>query len=836
MKRNSVAKYLAIIFLTVLVIPGILQTNHMAVVTNNQPSDVYVESAFTPKTILFDESHCGGGSSLWAPGNASMFSWILGVNGYSSDTNFNASLDSGILNNYDILVLFFPFVALTAGEISAIESFVDNGGGLLLVGADDSNWWEFRGTNLNPLASTYGVTFQLATVEEKITTFDAHNITYGVTELDTEGDDIVFTTLSVSAPAETVIDSTQGPILATAESGSGRVVFVGGPSPFYMYRKNSAGFGDSHFQLSVNIIDWLAGNPTRTVDIPEWATITVGPGPDLSPSEVDTYGMFVGSIHDHTTHSDGANTPLEMLEKALRIKDDFFVMTDHSYASAGTTGGITGALAMRSIAVDNHIDLPVIIGAELSAVKHTLGFPLTSNIYTSDQQEAVDLIHAQGAFAGLCHPTIGFDYAPTYEARHAMGYDAVEVDNRGFFFGGGEDGFTDCFYGAADTHSALEDGLVNAIFVQNPSGPNGRVTDSDIISAILNKRIVIVDPYNDFLYGQEVWVNRYLEIKAQAESAVSAGLDLVQTLRDAGKDVDLSAAYLEEASLCLDQFNPARALRFAENATSDTLLGINFLVDEQTYLEPNENYEATLTLMNNHTYGVSVSTHAFVRVGATFDNPDYNITAGPESTTVVARAFQADEYGMLIYGMNLYSFNTTDFINPIILPMRGIIENFSYVVSQGDDGYQVDTTFWMGRASGKEIRSVHFFYDDGSGEVDVAMERGWDQFLSSTGPFEPGTELQVYLVISTYEGTSYTIGEDTLTLGTATTTTTTTTTTTSTTTTTTSGGGGTPLNTGLMLIIAGAGVGLVVIILVVVKIRKSVTQQVSVIDSVNRTT
>ena len=99
MKRNSVAKYLSIILLTVLVLPGILQPNQIAVVNNNQATDMYQTSSFTPKTILFDESHCGNGSSLWAPGNASLFSWILDVNGYSSDTNFNESLDSGILNN-----------------------------------------------------------------------------------------------------------------------------------------------------------------------------------------------------------------------------------------------------------------------------------------------------------------------------------------------------------------------------------------------------------------------------------------------------------------------------------------------------------------------------------------------------------------------------------------------------------------------------------------------------------------------------------------------------------------------------------------------------------------
>ena len=824
MKRNSVAKYLAIIFLTVLVIPGILQNGQMSAI-NNQPSETYESSAFTSKVILFDESHCDNGSSLWAPGNASMFSWILDVNGYESDTNFNESLDSGILNNYDILALFFPVIPLTGGEISAILSFVDNGGGLLLVGADSNNWWEFRGTNLNPISSTFGITFEMNTLDEMITTFGVHNVTYSVTTLNTEGDDIRSTTMAVTSPAQAIVNASLGPFVAVAEPGLGKVVCVGGPGPFYMYRKNSAGFGDSQMQFSVNVIDWLAGNPARVIDIPEIATITVGAGPDLSPSEVESYGMFVGSIHDHTTHSDGANTPQEMLEKALRIKDDYFVMSDHSYGTPAATGGITGALAMRSIAEANYLDMPVMIGAELSSVKHTLGFPLTENIFTADQQEAVDEIHAQGAFAGLCHPTIEFSYAPTYEARNEIGYDAVEVNNRGFFFGAGEDGFTDCFYAAADTHSALEDGCVNAVFVQNPSGPNGRVTAEDVIDAILNKRIVAIDPYNDMIYGQEVWVNRYYEIQEEAETAIADGLDLIQSLRDAGQDVDLSAFYLEEATLCLEHWNPARALRFALNATSDVVLGINFEITEPTYMEPNGNYEAMMTLKNNHTHGVAINTRAFIRVGLAFDNPDYEIIADGETTTVVNRSYQTDEYGLIIYGMNLYSFNTTEFINPIVIPMRGIVENVSYVVTEDEEGYLVDTTFWMGRASGKEIRNVHMIYDDGSGAIDVAMDRGWDQFLYSIGPFDPGTELDVHLVVTTYEGAVYTVGEDVLTLGTATTTTTTTTTTSTTTTSTTTttnttSGGGTPLNTTLLIIIAGAGIGVVVIVLVIVKLKK----------------
>lgn len=800
MKRNVILKGVTLIFLAVLLIPTTTTNQYNIIESEIIPLEESNVASFTPKTILFDESHCDNGSSLWAPGNASMFSWMLGENGYTSSTNFDESLDSGILNNFDILVLFFPVIPLTGGEISDVLAFVDAGGSLLLVGADKSNWWEFNGNNLNPISSTFGITFQSNTLDEIISTFSSHNITHEVTVLNTEGDDIRSCSLTVSSPATSIIDSSAGPLVAVSESGLGRVVCVGGPGPFYMYRKNAAAWGTSHFQFSLNVIDWLAGNPVRTANVPEEAVIIVGPGPDLSAGEVESYGMFTGGIHEHTTHSDGANTPREMLDKAIRISYDYFVMSDHSYNTPATVNGITGALAIQEIVEDNYIDLSIIVGAELSSVKHTLGFPLTTNIFTGDQQEAVDEIHAQGGIAGLCHPTIGYDYAPIYEDRDVYGYDAVEVNNRGFFFGAGEDGFFDNFYGAADTHSALEDGCMNAVFVQNPSGPNGRVTDSDVVDAILNKRVVVIDPYNDMLYGQEIWVERYLEIRSEAETEIQSGLTLVQNLSDAGEDVGLSIFYLENAASALAIGNPGKALRMAQNATSDIVLGLDLTVTSLVYLDPNTDYEASMSLKNNHTYGVAIDTHVFVREGVSFTSPGYTIEVAGESTISSIRNFRSNEYGLMIYAFNLYSFNTTEFINPILIQMRGIVDNVTAFVNEEGGAYEVDITYWMGRSSGGEIYSVNLVYDDGSGEEQVAMERGWDQFIWTLGPFASGTELDLKIIVTTREGQVYTIGEKNITLGTT---------------------GAFPLDaTTLLMIVGVVGIGLVIVIVVIVKFRK----------------
>ncbi|MHA1613426.1 MAG: hypothetical protein ACTSYJ_01165, partial [Candidatus Thorarchaeota archaeon] len=108
MKRNVILKYLAVICLSVLLLPTVSNNQFATLEVVTEPLKFNDVASFTPKTILFDESHCDNGSSLWAPGNASMFSWVLSENGYSSSTNFDENLDSGILNDYDILALFFP--------------------------------------------------------------------------------------------------------------------------------------------------------------------------------------------------------------------------------------------------------------------------------------------------------------------------------------------------------------------------------------------------------------------------------------------------------------------------------------------------------------------------------------------------------------------------------------------------------------------------------------------------------------------------------------------------------------------------------------------------------
>jgi len=129
--------------------------------------------------VLIDEKH-----SLWEVSTRPMdkewygqnstynyYSWAEWLDYYYQvERNTNISLTSDLLNNYDILVLKCPTSSYSDEEVDDIVCFVENGGGLYLIG-DHTN---ILGMNsyLNKVASRFGIvfntdaTFKLGTREE----------------------------------------------------------------------------------------------------------------------------------------------------------------------------------------------------------------------------------------------------------------------------------------------------------------------------------------------------------------------------------------------------------------------------------------------------------------------------------------------------------------------------------------------------------------------------------------------------------------------------------------------------------------------------------------------
>ncbi|MHA2158906.1 MAG: hypothetical protein ACXABE_08395, partial [Candidatus Thorarchaeota archaeon] len=517
MNLKTHSKFLIVTLCLILfTIPALFTATPVSTTTNESPVKT-LQISQSGHTVLFDEAHCAFGSAPMIPGNASLFAWMLEEHGYETKMNFDQLFDSGILSGVDILFLAFPMVALTPGEVTAVQNFVQAGGGLILVGTDENPTWQFSPANLNAVSQAFGVTFSTSTGDAWIATLTdlgTHHLTQDVSSIHSNIDyKIRGTTLTVESPATTIASHNGNPVVAVAEYGSGRAVFVGALAPFQHYRRglNWQVENDDLFQFSLNAADWLVGvSPRKVSNSTERAEITVGPGPNLSPTEVDDYNFYTGIIHDHTTHSDGSDSPDDMLWAGLSRGLDYMVMTDHTYEAENPLGlgGITGAYVMREIVEQNDLDIGIFAGAELSRGHHSLAFPITENIYTNTQAGMVAGAHAQGALISLCHPTISAPYGETYELFDSYGYDALEVTCDGFSDGVWDEGFNRNFYGASDGHTFEDIGhILNIVFVDNPSGPGGKLADIDVQDAIMNRRIVIYDKVTNILYGQQIWLD-----------------------------------------------------------------------------------------------------------------------------------------------------------------------------------------------------------------------------------------------------------------------------------------------------------------------------------------
>lgn len=716
--------------------------------------------------VLFDEAHTANASSLWVPGNASLFGWMLTQNGYNTSMNLDDEITSGLLSGYNVFVLFFPMVSLTSSEVSAITSFVSNGGGLLLAGIQQESNWVYDSSRLNPISEEYGVTFNSDIIRGNTDSLETHQITTDVSQLSLEDDAFGSCSIDVSTPAQSIVSKDGSDIVAYAESGSGRIVMVSSTIPFLSYRRAAGGFGQDHFQFSLNVIDWLAGNSQREVQVPEIAEITVGSGPSLSSAELDEYSTFVGLYHDHTTHSDGQDTVEKMVETGISRGLDFMVLTDHSHNTPVTVGGITGALAARTLVERYGLDIKQYIGAELSTVRHTVGFPLTENIFTADQQEAVDEIQAQGGIAVLCHPTIGFTYADVYESLDNLGYDAYEVNNGGWVYGSGEGGLVHNFIGASDGHRASFVGKVlNAVFVKNPSGPNGEMTAQDLADAVRDRRVVILDRVNDLVYGEKVWLDRFMAMLDDAEGIIEDAEAVIENEQALGSDASLSEMYLDLAKNALNYWNPSRAIRFAANATSATALGIDIELITPRVVDPRANFDIVLDVENNNEFPISMNSTVYQRGSVTVDTLNAVIDIPAEDSVTTTRIGTASSQGLLSFWVVIPSFNTSQSLAPLLIPWTAAVDNVTALPVESGSGYSADVRWHMDTSSRKLVSGVRLAYDDGETAEEVNMDPAWNWYEFRLGPYSTTTNVTVTITVIDTDGMEYGLSTRIITVG-----------------------------------------------------------------------
>ncbi len=251
--------------------------------------------ADSPGAILVDRSH--GQAEV----DISGFTAYLVSQGWIVD-DATDSITSDVLSGHGVFLLVRPSVDLTSAEVEAIASFVENGGGLWVLEDSASI------IKSNSISSRFGVTFNSdAVINPKdyfswkpywpiIRDLEPHAITAGVSSFVYYGG----CSLNVLSPAAVVatggadaysdrgIYGNDPPVLAAAEAGSGRAVFIGDMTALSSTQYDA--LSDEHKQLLANIVDWLnqgGENEPQAVTV----TIDIKPGSNTNSINLESKGV-----------------------------------------------------------------------------------------------------------------------------------------------------------------------------------------------------------------------------------------------------------------------------------------------------------------------------------------------------------------------------------------------------------------------------------------------------------------------------------------------------------------------------------------------------------------
>lgn len=253
--------------------------------TNEKPSVVFDETG--PYYNFYTIFNLGGSGS-------SIFANLLESNGFSVSRLINSPITYQNLQEHDVLIVMAPSRNYTDDEIQSIKKFVNNGGGLFLVG---DTWGVEDGNEnyaFNILAQSFGLNFSYneALLDSEnyiglqdfiiISDIESNSLTTNVDELhysqgpyikdtgsseilansssNSWGDQLTLTDTGLSEPNfNKDANEVSGPlpVLNTLNYGQGRVVFFGAVRSFtnaWIYRSDT-------WKLGINIINWLADKP-----------------------------------------------------------------------------------------------------------------------------------------------------------------------------------------------------------------------------------------------------------------------------------------------------------------------------------------------------------------------------------------------------------------------------------------------------------------------------------------------------------------------------------------------------------------------------------------------
>jgi|GEM_PF-3328829 len=207
-----------------------------------------INNAATGGKVLWDLSH-GVYGSYQPSGYFSTLVRVLAAKGYTVETTSTGVLNAN-LSQYKVVVINLGsawYTQYTPQEVSAIKTYVQNGGGLLIMGDNTG----CPNANINPVAQAFGTTTGVSEMGGSlITKLAVHPIFNGVTRFDMAAGGEINGVL----PSQEVAWYLEQGAITVATYGSGNVVVTGDINML----DNNYIILDNNQLLGENIFDWLS--------------------------------------------------------------------------------------------------------------------------------------------------------------------------------------------------------------------------------------------------------------------------------------------------------------------------------------------------------------------------------------------------------------------------------------------------------------------------------------------------------------------------------------------------------------------------------------------------
>jgi len=188
--------------------------------------------------VLFDQTHGTDSITYYS-------TWVTNrlEDGYVVDTLITSPIKPSMLKGYDVFVIPQAFNYYFSDELSAIQNFVLNGGGLLVIGDNEPDIY-------TDLTSFAGITWTHGGAPGVTRDITLHEVTEGVTSI------YLYSPIAEilpAAPAINLVRDPAGGVMLAASEHVGRVIGFADEDSL----RNHGITKEDNLQLANNMIDWL---------------------------------------------------------------------------------------------------------------------------------------------------------------------------------------------------------------------------------------------------------------------------------------------------------------------------------------------------------------------------------------------------------------------------------------------------------------------------------------------------------------------------------------------------------------------------------------------------